>query len=256
LPQALLDEPVRIELDVAGREFDLTNDVDLQALAHAADLLEELADLQVQAFEATQERLRDWMPLQEMTPDELRSFHWEPAGSMTRKERRGLKRIEELTKDALQARDATEKAALLRLIREVIVATNNSRRPPVPEQVDFLLVPFLSFDYLHNPVAKGRTPATNLDLQQTPHGDASRADPLPSTFWSRPESIAGQDLYAGFDREELPDIKGPLWEYSAPKTSYGGNPGFEAGHGKVEIKIKFGETNSEPFAARLFHALG
>jgi hypothetical protein len=47
-----------------------------------------------------------------------------------------------------------------------------------------------------------------------------------------------------------------LWKYDEPKTSAGSTPGFEIEHGDLKAKIKFEETLSEPFTARMFHALG
>jgi hypothetical protein len=44
--------------------------------------------------------------------------------------------------------------------------------------------------------------------------------------------------------------------YSGPKTSFGGNAGFEARYGGKTVKVKFAETTSEPFTSRIFAALG
>jgi hypothetical protein len=108
---------------------------------------------------------------------------------------------------------------------------------------------------LRSPVARGLRPATNLE--PSPEGlDLSLWDPQPGTFWRRPESIASQDLYHGFGRTALPRIEGQLCDYLAPKTSYGGNPGFDVGCEGWRVKVKFGETTSEPFTARIFWALG
>jgi hypothetical protein len=84
----------------------------------------------------------------------------------------------------------------------------------------------------------------------------SKLDPPSSTFWSPPASIANDDVYHGFGRDRIPRYEDELCEYLAPKTSYGGNPGFEVRCGELEMKIKLAETTSEPFAARIFHALG
>jgi hypothetical protein len=68
--------------------------------------------------------------------------------------------------------------------------------------------------------------------------------------------IGGRDVYFGFDRNELPKFEDRLCLYDGPKTSYGTNPGFEVRCGGLRLKVKFGETSSEPFTARMFWALG
>ena len=47
-----------------------------------------------------------------------------------------------------------------------------------------------------------------------------------------------------------------MWLYDGPKTSYGSNPGFEVKSDDLKAKVKFAETTSEPFTARVFAALG
>jgi hypothetical protein len=81
-------------------------------------------------------------------------------------------------------------------------------------------------------------------------------DPLPSTFWARPKAICQLDLFHAYGRDTLPDFEGRTWKYASPKTSYGGCPGFDAECANTKIKVKFGETTSEPFTARIFWALG
>ena len=81
------------------------------------------------------------------------------------------------------------------------------------------------------------------------------ADPESSTFWRRPECIATQVVGAGFGRENVPAYDGTIWSYREPKKN-GGNPGCELVAGSRTIKVKFAETHAEPFAARIFHALG
>jgi hypothetical protein len=48
----------------------------------------------------------------------------------------------------------------------------------------------------------------------------------------------------------------PLCEYAGPKESFGRNPGFEIESNGTRLKVKFTELSSEPFAARIFDALG
>jgi hypothetical protein len=47
-----------------------------------------------------------------------------------------------------------------------------------------------------------------------------------------------------------------VWSYAKAKDGFGAHAGFEAQSGQTRIKIKFGEVHSEPFTARIFHALG
>jgi hypothetical protein len=63
-------------------------------------------------------------------------------------------------------------------------------------------------------------------------------------------------LAIGFDRITRPAFEDAIWTYAKAKDGFGGNAGFEAKSGEMHIKIKFGEIHSEPFTARLFHALG
>ncbi|MEW6161505.1 MAG: hypothetical protein AB1813_29090, partial [Verrucomicrobiota bacterium] len=131
----------------------------------------------------------------------------------------------------------------------------NNHRAPVPDRVDLFALPYLWWRYTHNKVGGGRAPAKNLQPAGASE-DFSRVDPMATLFWNPPGAIADQDLYHGFGRSKLPDWEGTLWNYAAPKTSYGNKPGFEIAAGDVTLKVKFGEIHSEPFTARIFHALG
>jgi hypothetical protein len=106
---------------------------------------------------------------------------------------------------------------------------------------------------LHNPVGKGTHPAANLNIASGQE-DLSRIDPEPSTYWTRPTSIAAADLRVGFDRAETPHYDW-IWSYGGPKKS-GCNPGCVLELDDLRIKVKFAETHSEPFTSRIFHALG
>ncbi|HEX7861300.1 MAG TPA: hypothetical protein VF773_13285 [Verrucomicrobiae bacterium] len=136
---------------------------------------------------------------------------------------------------------------------EVAAAIANSHRPQVPRYVGLPDLPFRFVDSLSNPVGKGSRPARNLAMNF--RGDFSMADPESSTFWRRPDCIASQDLGAGFGRESVPAYDGMIWSYREAKKN-GGNPGCELVAGSHAIKVKFAETHAEPFAARIFHALG
>jgi len=155
-------------------------------------------------------------------------------------------------------RGETNRAAIAELqsqIDEVSAARENNRRGPVPPHIDIVQLPYVHYRYASARVGVGTTAATNL----APAGndmDASTVDPLPSSFWHKPATIPAHDLATGFNRAARPDFESAVWHYSAPKTSFGGHAGFEAKSGGRRIRIKFGEIHSEPFAARVFHALG
>jgi hypothetical protein len=141
------------------------------------------------------------------------------------------------------------------LVAEVVAAQQNNLRSPVPARVDILELPFVHYRYTHGRVGGGEKPAVNLQ-RVSGETNLSKLDPLPSTFWRRPTNIAAQNLGIGFGRSAGPEFGAGVWNYTAPKTSYGGHAGFEVEQGGTRIKVKFGELHSEPFAARIFHALG
>jgi hypothetical protein len=105
-------------------------------------------------------------------------------------------------------------------------------------------------------VSKGTTSATNLVTTANPNGDPSRWDPSPFGFWTRPPDIPEQDLFAGFGRAQPVSLAEDICEYDGPKTSHGTRPGFDVECQGTRYQIKFGEVSSEPFTARIFHALG
>jgi hypothetical protein len=127
-------------------------------------------------------------------------------------------------------------------------------RTPLPQTIDFFETPCLFLKRLSRPVGHGRTVAD--DLQRSDASDSSRRDPQNSTFWRRPQSIPVQDLYHGFGRTNLLLETDPLCTYAGPKESFGRNPGFSVECGELKLKLKFAEISSEPFAARIFDALG
>jgi hypothetical protein len=140
------------------------------------------------------------------------------------------------------------------LLLETVAALNNDQRPPIPATIDVLETPWVSIRQMHRPVGRGHTPATNL--APGPQSDLSRLDPLPSTWWHRPSNIPDADLYHGFGRTNRLHLENTVCEYSAPKRSFGLNPGFEVDADGLSIKLKFAEVSSEPFVTRIFDALG
>jgi hypothetical protein len=108
----------------------------------------------------------------------------------------------------------------------------------------------------HPPVGLGRSGrATNL---AGTGADPGKIDPiLPSSYWVKPENVAAKDLYCGFGRTTLPSLEGEVCTYRGPKTGFGVHPGFEVSCGRYKrAKIKFGKQYSQPFAQRIFWALG
>jgi hypothetical protein len=85
-------------------------------------------------------------------------------------------------------------------------------------------------------------------------------DPADSSFWTRPRNISELELRIGFGRRHTlaTDVleRGRPCAFEAPKAGYGTNPGFTARCGGRTIKVKFREVRSEPFATRIFWALG
>ncbi|HXS67577.1 MAG TPA: hypothetical protein VN761_01965 [Candidatus Polarisedimenticolia bacterium] len=170
-------------------------------------------------------------------------------------EARAVTAIGELAREALQANDAAARAARESDILEIQAGLRSARLPLVPEKLTTLTTCIFFFKHISSPaIAHGDTVAT--DLATTKIHDGGSADPLPSTFWARPPSIAREDLYAGFGRDKLPHFETLIYDYSAPKTSSGTHGGFDVEHDGQRFKIKFGEVNSEPFTARIFDALG
>ena len=168
--------------------------------------------------------------------------------------RRGLQQLQRLAETAAACSEPAPKNALITSVLETLEAINNSQRPPVPARVDVLQTPWLFQRQFHRPVARGQEPATNL--QPGPQEDLSQLNPLPSTFWQAPPPIAKQDLYHGFGRASWWQIQDKLCDYSGPKESYGLNPGFDVDCEGRKFKLKFAEISSEPFATRIFAALG
>lgn len=182
-------------------------------------------------------------PFEEMSVSDLKSYFHESLDYVSPKDRRGWQEI----RRRVQLGQTNH-------IPEIIHAILNNHRFPAPPSIHEFQPPLLFLDYSHNPIARGAEPARNL---AQPHlADLSLSDPQSSTFWQRPKDIPAQNLHTGYGRASLPDYAGLIWEYAAPKTSFGRRPGFEASSGPISIKVKFFEVTSEPFAARIFHALG
>ena len=166
---------------------------------------------------------------------------------------RGLKELKRLAKELRACDDPAQATELCDAWRETSVAIANLQRSPVPGKVDFFQTPWFFIKRLSRPVGRGRTTATNLTAHQT---DLSRVDPVPSTFWNRPEDVSSENLYYAFGRTNLLLPDQVLCTYAGPKESFGRNPGFDVDFHGTLLKLKFAEVSSEPFAARIFSALG
>jgi hypothetical protein len=235
-----------------GERHDLQRERDLQRLLTDLDARMAESEAAQNAWKAGRKSRRAGRKMEDLAPGELRLHFHPPEEVLFKRELHALaeirSRIEML---ASSPEDATVEPTL-REIQELAAALENYRRPPVP-RLNLFTVTALGLDFLDNSIGGGRRPAPNVPLNE----DARQpADPPPSMFWTPGRPIATHNLHAGFGREELPDWPAVVWEYDQPKTSAGGNPGFEIRHGRTKAKLKFAETTSEPFTARIFHALG
>lgn len=237
------------------RAYQPAKRADLERLVSELDPLIAEAESRLENRKAERKQLRQEKPFAEMSFAELKSYFGEPAGLPTNNELRALRELRRLASECLALRDAESQREHWRSMAEVARSIDNLHRTPMPEYVEVLFMPFTFLDHVHNPVCKGRTAAANICACGC-EPDLSRVDPPDSTFWKKPKSIADADLYHSLERDEWPDFAELLWEYHEPKTSSGGNPGFEVKHGALRLKVKFAEVHSEPFAARVFSALG
>ena len=175
-----------------------------------------------------------------------------PKIHIAKRDRRGLKQIERLARQYSAEQSESARAALRQQIAEIASAIANNHRSPVPAYVGLPDLPFRAAAALHNPVARGRKPASNIEPGSS---DLSAIDPEKSSYWQRPAAIPKIDLYAGFGRSELPRFDSYIWDYAGAKKG-GRNPGCDLASGSERIQVKFAEMHSEPFISRIFHALG
>lgn len=148
---------------VLGREkVVLSSDRDLARLLVRLEALVESAARQSSELQRQRAQLLVRKDPRDMTVRELRLLHQHPAGALTRKDQRALAEMARLARRAPTMPGTAEREKLLRQLVEVALAVRNNHRSPAPEYLDFLQVPFLLADYLHNPVGKGRKPAANL----------------------------------------------------------------------------------------------
>ncbi len=221
------------------QKFDLAREEELKAFLQKVQDLQETADDQPdqpKAAKTRKEKSKDW------------------SGKHIQ---RGLKEMERTAKALLKG-DA-EKAAGIRKIQEVNWAVQSNFRTPYiwRESVDIVSLFFRGRDIMLNACGRGsaKHPAQNLLTYDAP--DLSRVDPKPSTFWSRPQSIADKNLYYGFDRQEIPPLRDSICTFAEAHKGYGAHPSFEVDWNGSRWKVKFGEEHSSgPFGCRIFWALG
>jgi hypothetical protein len=141
--------------------------------------------------------------------------------------------------------------AELRQIAEVHRALELSFEDPVPRKLSLEFgAPRKLIEFDSRRLLRGRHPAINAE---------GADDPPNSSFWTRPGDISRLDLRIGFGRKATlaTEIRnGKPCTYHGPKTGHGIHPGFRLDCGDERIKVKFLELRSEPFATRIFWALG
>jgi hypothetical protein len=250
-------EYCKVELGGIRERFNLLDDRDLARLHEASAGWMKLVERRQFARTQMREELRAGAGLEGLSRAALDAYYAEPADLSTQRDRRGLEQLQRLSGLALNEKDAALKRRHVALLAEVVEALNHNRLPPIPPNIDILELPLVHYDYTHNGIATGEVPAWNLQTNRAiAEADLSQLNPLPSSFWTPRTNIGALNLLSGFGRAEVPRIEDEMLAYHEPKTGFGGHAGFEAKWESIEVKIKFGELHSEPFAARLFWALG
>jgi hypothetical protein len=239
-------------------ERPITTDRELVVIVSEANGLREVARADIER--AKTERPFPKRELAERSLEEIRSYFHSPPGLLTKRDLRGLDEVYRLASAATNSDVATDRSKALAELREVMAAMRNNRRPTVPPSIGVLLPWKLMLRDHDRSIGRGAFPASNVVSNRVPGSvrvaDLSRLDPHESTFWRRPESIPLQDLHAGFGRSAIPVLTNDVCKYSGPKTSAGTKAGIEVECNGVEYQVKFLEVSSEPFTARVFHALG
>jgi hypothetical protein len=231
----------------------LTLDVEkqLEEITSEAEALLQISKLAAQETKAAKSQYKNRLP--ELPHSVLKEYFHDSPAQLSGRERRALEEIVRVANSA-RGSDSQERAITMKNLRELLAGLRNNRRSPLPASVG-TLTPWKLWIRDHNrSIGHGGSMAGNLIL--TNRTDASLCDPMPSGFWRRPANIAGLDLASGFGRKGIPVFTNTIWEYEAPKTSSGTRPGFNIRSAEVELKVKLAEVSSEPFTARIFHALG
>lgn len=241
-------EAIPRELELGERSYDIGSESGLAALAEDLRRQIDEADAQLQQRARERARLLDGRPLQDLSAAEIKAYYAQPPSLPDKQERRGLEMMHRLTQAAFKTR-SSEKQVQLRQLTEIAAALENGKRPPVPVHVDGIAAPLIAWQYYYHPLF---APPSKKPGER----NAAISSPGDSTFWVHPRALETLDLSAGFGRKEQPDFSKVVWSYAGPKKGYGTSPGFELRAEDLKVKVKFAETHSEPFAARIFAALG
>lgn len=172
---------------------------------------------------------------------------------VAKRDARGLALMHELARQSLApapSGEAIPNSAHVALL-EVANALANNHRPAMPRYIDFLALPVLLAKALRHPVGIGDAESGKIRHSTNSTIEIASKD----SFWREPPSISQADLRAGFSRASLPTCDDIVWQYAGPKKA-GRNGGCELLAGQRRLKAKFAEIHSEPFTARIFHALG
>jgi hypothetical protein len=231
-------------------------DTDFEQLRREATDLLEVAEAQAAKSKFERKHVRETVSLGNLPSAKLHDYFHDPHDHLSPRELRGLRQFVRLARCIAGAPSTAERAACMADFSEVRIALGNNRRSSLPEVVGPVSQWKFLIDHLQRRIGIGSSAATNVCCNTGLKPDAGKCDPDPSTFWIRPTNIPHQDLYAGFGRTQLPVIADAVCEYDGPKTSAGTTPGFNVNCEGVRYKIKFREFSSEPFTARIFHALG
>jgi hypothetical protein len=218
-------------------------------LVKISNLAERAAALEKKQSKSEKKLARDTGDLKNLPTVELRKIF---AEDESKRDARAFAAMGRLAQEALSAGNTNVISEIL----EMQAAMRNAIRSPVPEKLGVFTSWIFFFKNRSGSIGRGHTRASNLATPAATFSEDGRSDPQPSTFWTRPQEIANEDLYAGFGRNDFPHIDTAMCEYSAPKTSSGTHAGFDVECNGERFKIKFGDLNSEPFTARIFYALG
>lgn len=251
-PPALLPNP-ETNSEILLNELatlDPHSETNLPTLAHIANIIAKAGD---KAAKAGKKLARNSDDLKDLPTAELKKRFTD---EVSKYQHRAADTIARSIFEISKAPDNASRDRRIKDILEVQASLRQASEPIVPTHLGMLTPWLFVMQSASNKIARGTTAAVNLAKPIASGGDASRTDPLPSTFWTRPAEISHQDLYAGFGRDRLPHLEDAFCVYNAPKVSSGTHAGFDVESGRQRYKIKFGEVNSEPFTARIFYALG
>jgi len=242
---------------IRDHRFDLSSRRGWIDLHEAVDELRRRAEADAEASRLSRETLRAGRELSELSQPELVAYFQRSEDALDEKDAQALHHLARVVERVLSRETAPPDAASVPWARELAAVLANNHRPRVPRRIADVTMPFVLIDQAHTSIARGRRAAGNLAGGSEATPDSSLLDPELGTFWRRPEAIASADLYRGFGRSRLPDVADVVLSYVKPKTNYGTTPGFQLKDRRGrKIRVKFEEVHSEPFATRIFWALG